>query len=318
MMKMQDLGLFYGEDHPFEKETPADGSAGGDLLDMLVVIDMFDAVAIVTFATRAVAEFQVRAVHIGASADGTFVGVGCFGLDGTCLIGTGIGKRNDFGTGFLAGLSLEQPPGIDPPRHGDDIQHVLAEEEKIVGKGDDREPVQWERIEKKGVQHQYEINQGEDPCFYRNDKEQQELRIGEQCGIAEEQTQIQIRNVCLPTEDHAVNIHHHNTGEIEKIEFQCTPDILHGTPERIVAKQGNGDKEKIVIAATVGQRISEQAPDLPLQDLLLTEAKQVIQLIIACKLTHQINQRTAETEIQHQVGDTLISVFIAQPIEPGS
>ena len=47
-------------------------------LNMDMIVDMILTVAVVALALGAVAEFQLRVGHIGAAADGAFVGVGGF------------------------------------------------------------------------------------------------------------------------------------------------------------------------------------------------------------------------------------------------
>ena len=48
----------------------------GGSLNVGVIVDVVFAIAVIALAFGAVAEFQLRVGHIGAAADGAFVGVG--------------------------------------------------------------------------------------------------------------------------------------------------------------------------------------------------------------------------------------------------
>ena len=50
----------------------------GRSLNVGVVVDVVFTIAVIALAFGAVAEFQLRVGHIGAAADGAFVGVGGF------------------------------------------------------------------------------------------------------------------------------------------------------------------------------------------------------------------------------------------------
>ena len=102
-------------------------------------------VAVVSLAAGAVTEFQFRIGHVRAAADGTAMGIRCLGLGDAGLIGTGIGEGHHlrlFGSTSLFSQALR----IDPPAHGQDIQHIFAKEQEIVSKRNDREQIIRERI----------------------------------------------------------------------------------------------------------------------------------------------------------------------------
>ena len=102
---------------------------------MGVVVDVVLAVAVVAVALGAVAELQLRIGNIGAAADGAAVMVGSLGL------GFLPGVEGD-GTGFGLGLmEAAGPPGLYPPGQGDKIGNILAEEQEVVGKGNQREQI---------------------------------------------------------------------------------------------------------------------------------------------------------------------------------
>ncbi len=66
---------------------------------MRVIADVLLAVAVVAIAAGAVPELQLRIGNVGASADGTPMGVGGFNRSGCCLVGAG----NVEGNGFVLG-----------------------------------------------------------------------------------------------------------------------------------------------------------------------------------------------------------------------
>ena len=161
---------------------------------------------------------------------------------------------NDLRLG-LFGLPAEQAAGIGTPGHGNHVQHVLAEKEKIVGKGDYGEQIVGETVGKQTEQHQCQIHQRENPRLYGDDEEKQEIRVGVQRGIAEEQAQVQVGDAGLTAEDHAVNVHHHHAGEVEQVEPQGTPHIFHGSAQGVVAQQGDGSEQNV--PGAVGQGIGD-------------------------------------------------------------
>ena len=97
---------------------------------MGVVADVVFAVAVVAAAAGAVAELQLRVGLVGTAADGTLVGV--VGLLGR------LGAELD---GFMVDSRLCFRLALDPPGGGQQIQHILSEEEEVVGKGHQREEV---------------------------------------------------------------------------------------------------------------------------------------------------------------------------------
>jgi hypothetical protein len=72
------------------------------------------------------------------------------------------------------------PPGLYPPGQGDKIGNILAEEQEVVGKGNQREQIVGEaKYRVRQVPHikknQSQINKGKNPGLHRDDKEEQEV-----------------------------------------------------------------------------------------------------------------------------------------------
>ena len=280
---------------------------------------MILAVAMITAAAGAIAEFQIRMTYICTPADGAFMGVGGFRLRGGCFVGACGGEGDNFGTILLGCVILllsEKAPRIGPPGHGDHIQYIFAEEQEVVGKGDDGEAVIGEGIDQQAVEYQNQIDQREDPCFDRNDEKQQELGIGIHGGIAEEQTQIQVVNICPSAEDHTPDIHHHDTAKIEQVEPQCSPDILNGATKGVITEQEHGHQQDIAVEK--GEGIGKQAPDLSLKDRVTIKNQQGIEQRVLRDLGHQIDQRTAQTDVKHQIRDALVAVLETETVEPSA
>ena len=162
------------------------------LLDMGMIVDVILTVAVVSIAAGAVAELQLRISYIGSAADSAAMGVDLLGSRPFCPIGWGEGDRpctNRFG--------LAASVDLCPPRKRQQIGDVFAEEEQIVGKTHQREQTVGEedlgeaKIEQfDGVEQQ--IQQTQDPCFDRNDKENHKLCIGIERGIGDQERHIQI------------------------------------------------------------------------------------------------------------------------------
>ena len=282
---------------------------------MGVIVDMILAVAVVAATTGAVAEFQFRIAQICTAANSTFMGIGCLGLWSRSLIGSGSGEGDDLGLLRSGGILLlaEHPHKLGAPSPGNDIQHILAKEQEVVGKGDHGEEIQREGIHQQAIDHQGQINQRKDPCLDGNDEEQQELRIREHGGIAEEEAQVQVSDVSSSAENHAPDVHHDDAGKIEEIETECTPDIFHGSADGLIAEQGNGHQQQIAIIE--GQGIADQSPDLTLQNGSPIKNQQGIENGVLRELRHEINQRAAQTDIHHEVGNALAAMLKAEAVK---
>ena len=161
-------------------------------LDVFVITDMILAIAIIAVTPGAIAEFQLRVGNIRSAANSAAVVVrrfrGCY-----CgLIGPG-GGEGDNGRLLFGGLllfPLKQPGCVDPPRHGEYICHILAEEQEVVQQGHQREQTVRKSSGDNGIidyieKSDSQINQGKDPSLYRDDKQKQELCTGVQGGVGD-------------------------------------------------------------------------------------------------------------------------------------
>ena len=109
---------------------------------MGVVADVFFAVAVIAIAAGTVAEFQIRMGHIGFTADSAAVCIRRIHRGNRCFVRSCIGEGNCFGLlGSIVLFLPEQPPEICLLGQGNHVHNVLAEEQEVVGKGDDREQI---------------------------------------------------------------------------------------------------------------------------------------------------------------------------------
>ena len=156
---------------------------------MSVVGNVILAVAVVALTPGTIAEFQIGEFGIGTTADGAAVGIGGLGLGNCCLIGTGGGEGNYFGLLLFGGDGLfaltHQTIEIGPPGQGNYIDHILAEEQEVIGQGDHGEQVGGEGIYHQTEKHQRQIQKGEDPCLHRNHIHKKELGVGIHGGIGQ-------------------------------------------------------------------------------------------------------------------------------------
>ena len=289
------------------------------LLDMGVIGDVVFAIAVVAIAPGAVAELQIRMGDICGTADSASVGVGRLGRGGGCLVGTGIkgdGLVLGVGGGILCTLSC--PSCIDPPGDRKYIGHIGAEEQKIVGQGDQAEEIIGEGSGEEINSHHHQVDQSENPGFHGDDEEEQEVGIGIHGGVAQEHAQIQIGHIGLAAENQTVNIHQHHAGEVEEVEFESTPAVLHGPSQRPVAEEGNGDQQDTVVSGAVNQGIGEKTPDLALQDGFPVEAEQGIEHIVSGHLTDEVDHGGTRCNIEHQVGNAAVAVFETEPFKAAS
>ena len=245
------------------------------LLDMNVVVDVVLAIAVIPPALGAVPEFQPPVAHVRPATDCAFVGVWGLGLGYSGLVGPGGGK----GMGLALGAdfwraSSEKPPGVGPPAHGNDIQHVFSEEQEVIGQGHHREQIGREGIDEQAVDDQHQVQQGEDPGPHGDNEHQQELCVRVQGGVGQEQTHVQIVHVRLPAEKQTVNVHHYDARQIENVEFAYVLDVFHGPADGIIAQQADGGEQKAT--GVKGQGIGQQSPDLPVENAVPVKAQQVV------------------------------------------
>ncbi len=286
------------------------------LLNMAVVVDMILAIAVIAITPGTVSEFQIRVGDVRAAADGAAVGIGSLGLGSGCLIGSGI-KGNGLATGMGGCIfgPAGGPAGIDPPGLGQHIQYIAAKKQEIVGQGDDAEEIIGEGGGDKAECDHDQIDQGKDPCLHGNDKKQQEMGIGVHGCIAQEETQVQICHICLSAKNQTPDIHQYHTGQIEQIELKGAPGVFHGPAQRPVAEQGNGNQKQIGISGAVDQGEGNEPPDLTMQDGFLVEAQQRIQGIISGHLANEVYHSSTGGNIEHQVGDALVTVDVAEALK---
>ena len=264
---------------------------------MAVVIDMILAVAMVAFAPGAVAEFQLRIRYIGTAADGTFVGVRRLGLGHRCLVRTGIGEGDRFGLLLLGRALPEEPPGIHPPGHGEYIDHILAEKQEIVSQRNDGEQVDREGVYQKSEYHQEQIQQCEDPGLHGNNEQEQKLGIRVHGGISQEQAQIQIVGGGAAAEDHTVDVHKQDTGEVEQVEPERSPAIFDGPSKRVVAQKTNSGIDNVTHIKN--KRVGKQPPNLAMEYGRPVKAENVIKGIGFVNRVDQIHQSATQGDIHH-------------------
>lgn len=276
------------------------------LLNMNMIADMIFAVAIEAIAAGAVPEFQLRIGYIRPSADGAAVSVIRLGR---LLILSSV-ELDHLGLGCRGAAPAKEPAGIQPPFQGDNIPNILTEEQEVICQRDQWEDIVGEGVAKDADQNDCQIQKSKDPGLDRDNKEQQEVRLREKGRIAEEETHIQIVDICLAAEDHGVNIHEYDAGKIEQVKFQCAPCPLHDSAQRIIAQKA--DKHHQDAAAEHGQRIGNEPPDLSMEDRCPVEHQKVIEQIVSGNIAHQINNGVADADIKHQIGNALIAVLIAE------
>ena len=281
------------------------------LLNVRMVVDVILAVAVVPFAPGAVPEFQLRIGNIRPAADRTSVGIGRFLWLGCRLRSLGT-EGDDRGTLWLS-VFAEQSHELPAPLHGNHIQHILAEEQEVVGKGNNGEQIVGEGVEQKVHQNDHQIQQCKNPGLYRNNEHQQERGVGVHGGIAQEQAGVQVGHAGTAAEQHAVDIHHDNAGEIKQVKAQSAPDILHGPADGVVAEQGNRHQQQIPYP--IGQGIGQQPPDLPLENQSSVKVQKTVKKGIAQNVAHDVNHGGAQDDVEHQIGDSLVPVAEAKKVK---
>ena len=217
---------------------------------MCMVTDVILAVAEIAIATGTVTEFQLRIGNIGSAAYGAAVEIGFLGLL-ACFSGEG-----DCAAGFLRllsfGLAVLQ---LVPPLGRQYIDHIPAEEQKVIGQCHQGEQVVGENCNSlQNLKKSYtQINKCQNPRPDGNYKEYHEPVIRILGGEAQQQTQVQetgyisgviIRNIfcrgswnCNAAAGHSKNVHQNDTGEIVQVKAERTPGDFHNSAQRVIAVQ---------------------------------------------------------------------------------
>ena len=244
------------------------------LLNVGMVVNVIFTVAVITVASAAVTEFQFRIGHIGSAAYAALVGIV---FPGGSAFGSCLGEGDGAGVFHRPGFCLSAH--ADAPVEGNDIHNILAEEQEIVGNGDQREQIQREVTCQRKLNHiincDAQIEQSQNPGSHRDNVKQQELRIGIQGGKTDQQAQIQIEDAGSSAEEHAEYIHQKHTGQIEKIEPECTPGIFHSPSQTEVTEKTQNHNQGV--ACAVGKYIGKQTPDLTPQDQFPVKAQYKIE-----------------------------------------
>ena len=139
------------------------------------------------------------------------------------------------------------------------------------------------------------------------------MGVGVQRGVGQEQAHVQVVHRGVAAENQAVNIHQHQTRQVEEVEPEDAPLIFNGPAQGEVAQQSNGGKQEV--SAVVGQGVGKQPPHLAPKDQRPVKIENVVQHGIPGELGHQVHHGAADTDIQHQVGDALVPVAVAQPVK---
>ena len=275
---------------------------------MRVIGNMLRAVAVVAFAAGAVAELQGGVIHIRAAADGTLVGVG--GLDGG--VGSPVASGGVEGDGLGILDLLHGPAGVGTPCGGQEIPAVLAEGQEVVGQGDDGEEIIGEEIDD-ALQNEEQVDQRQDPCLHGDDEQDHELGIGEQCGVGQEQAQMQVVGRGVAVKDQTVHIHNQDARQIKKVQPQCAPDIFDALSDGVIENEHDGGPDHA--ACVVQEDVGEQPPDLAPEDQTAVKAEPVVEGLRGVHLIDEVHARNAQTDEKHQIWDALVPVTEAEPVE---
>ena len=89
--------------------------------------------------------------------------------------------------------------------------------------------------------------------------------------------------------------------------------MLHNPSDGIVTVQGNQHQQGI--ADGIGQGIGDEPPDLPLQDQIGVKVEPVEQRIAGIHHPHKVDDGGADGDIEHQIGDALVPVSVAEPVK---
>ena len=114
------------------------------------------------------------------------------------------------------------------------------------------------------------------------------------------------------TKEHSENVHQDHTGEVIKIKLQRSDRQLHVPAQRIEEVKEHKTQNAVV---SFRKNEGQKTPDLTLQNERLVKAQKGIEHIATVDHTHNRNQRRAQCNIQHQIGNTLVTMLKTEAIE---
>jgi len=239
--------------------------SGRNSLDMDVVVDVVDAVAVVAVALGAIAELQIRIVRVGAAADRAFVTVGPLSALGLIIAGP---------VGSWAGRCRAARARTIAAAEGKNVPDVAAEKQEVVEQRKDREEPGEIRD---AAYHDGldDLKSGKAQIYPRqilhldrDDEEQQHLRLGRDGRDGEEEAEIQVGRTGLHAEEQPGQVRQKDTAEIVEVELKRTPVLLQDLAELVVAEQRNRGEQQIDAARIeqVGENIGEQPPHLSFEN----------------------------------------------------
>ena len=272
-----------------------------------MVVDVIHAVAVITVASGTVAEFQFRVGNIGSAADSTLVTVGglLFGLCFIMICPIGIGL-------LLFGKSSSS--GLQKIRQ--DVEDVRTEEQKIVQQRCQRVEAVEQGIDKETVNQHGKIEPSQPFHLNGNDEHEQHLIFREHGGKGQQQAQIQCAAVGIDTQQQSGKIHDDHTGKIKQIKPKSAPSAFNGFADEIVEVQGNGKQQNVAVGGQ--QDVSQQPPDLSVENGSPIKAHEFIKPSAGIDSDKQVHNGCAQSDIEHEIGDALAVMAVAEPLEISS
>ena len=104
-----------------------------------------------------------------------------------------------------------------------------------------------------------------------------------------------------------------SSGGVKQIKTAGAPAIFHSSAQREVAQKTYEHQQNV--PRVVGEHIGKQSPYLPPQNQRPVKAQHVIEGIALIHHTEEIHNGGAHGDIQHQIGNTLVSVAVAETLK---
>ena len=116
----------------------------------------------------------------------------------------------------------------------------------------------------------------------------------------------------VAVKDHGVKVHQQDAAQVVEVELAGAPSGFYRPAQGIGAVKGDQSHQKI--AAGEAEDVGHQPPDLALEDQSSVKAEDIIQ---PCESQQGQGRHhtAADDDIQHQVGDALVAVAIAEALE---
>ena len=114
------------------------------------------------------------------------------------------------------------------------------------------------------------------------------------------------------------NIGDQHAGKIEEVEAEGAPLSLDDPPDIIIEIEGNGQEQNVHPTEhdrTGDENVADKPPDLAVENGRAVEAEEGVEQVAGVDDHKEIHHRRADGHIEHEVGNPLVLVAVAEALK---